>query len=497
MDRKKLERILINVMFALALIMVAFPLLLIAKYNFPSADDWSYGALGYHALKNGEGLFGVIRAAVVTVKESYVEWEGRFSNAFFAALQPGIWGERYYGIVGWLMIGSIIVSEIYLCSSLLKKYAKGRGRWLYLPIIVPSLILQLLYNPAPEESFYWYTGAVNYTFVYGLSLILLGLFIKLGSEEYKTGGYFWRAAVACILAVLVGGDNYSTSLSCLLTLLLLSALFLLSDRRAFYRTWFVTAIVGISLLICVLAPGNMVRLGNYGAVIGKKRAIMMSLQYSLRLIYAQSADVKTALMILLILPFLWEAVKSMDYSFRFPLLFTIVTFCLHASQATPNMYVEKGMHSGRAMGILFFSCHVWIVGNVGYWVGWISRQTGVSEIIDKICGIAGKYLLVYSVLVGILFAGRICRSGGRSFAAYQGWQRGEPQQYAKEWEARLEVLHDDNVKEVYFPPISKRPPMIMYTDLETPDGHPAVVWVNSACAQYYDKDVVCIEAPEE
>lgn len=477
---------------------MAAPLLLIAKYNYPSADDWSYSSAGYHALKNGEGFFGVIRASFATVKSSYINWEGRFVNSFFASLQPGIWGERYYGVVAWIMIGIVIISELYLCNSLLKKYTKGEAGWLCIPIMVPPLILQLLYNPAPEESFYWYTGAVNYVFVYGLSLILAALFIKLGTEECKKGTYIWRALVSCILAALVGGDNFSTSLSCFLALGCLSVLFLWLDRRAFFRTWFVTAIVGISLLFCIIAPGNMVRLnGTFGGVTaGKKWAIAASLQYALHTVYSESFNIRMVLMILLILPFLWKAVKSMDYSFRFPALFTIVTFGLYASQLTPNMYIEKGIHSGRLMAILFYSYHVWLVGNIGYWVGWISRRRNkMTESLKEISGRLARYLWAYCVLIALLLAGSIDRSGGgRSRAAYQSWQNGLPQQYAKEWEERLTVLHDDSVKEVCFSPISIYPAMIMYTDLQPDDGY---IWVNSACAQYYDKDVIRIMQPEE
>lgn len=499
MDKKKIRWILINGMFVIALIIVVFPLLLIGKYNYPSADDWSFSFLGYHALKNGEGFLGVIRAALITVKENRVNWEGRFTIPLLGALQPGIWGERYYGVVAWIMIGIVIVSELYLCNSLLKRYTNGKNVWLSISIMVPSLVLQFLYNRAPEESFYWYNGAVCYTFVYGLSLILLALFIKLGIEECgKRKVYFFRLAVTCILAVLVGGGNFSTSLSSFLTLGCLSALFLWLDRRAFCRTWFVTAIVGISLLICIVAPGNMVRLnGNFGGVTaGKKWAIAVSLQYALHTVYSESFNIRVVLMILLILPFLWKAVKSMNYSFRFPALFTVVTFGLYASQLTPSMYVEKGIHSGRLMAILFYSYHVWLVGNIGYWIGWISRRRNkIMETFEKVCCRLDKYLLAYCVLIVLLLAGAIDRSGGgTSRAAYVSWQNGLPQQYAKEWEERLTVLHDDSVKEVCFPPISIYPAMIMYTDLQPDDGY---IWVNSACAQYYDKDVIRIVQPEE
>lgn len=229
---------------------------------------------------------------------------------------------------------------------------------------------------------------------------------------------------------------------------------------------------------------------------GKKKAIWASLQYSLHTVYTESFHIRVALMILLILPFLWKAVKSMDYHFRFPALFTAVTFCLYASQPTPSIYVEKGIHSGRLMAILFYSYHVWLVGNVGYWVGWLSRRTNkIMETLKRVWGRLDKYLLVYCVLMALLFAREIDhQGGGRSRGAYVSWQQGLPQQYAKEWEERLAVLHDDSVKEVCFPPISVYPAMIMYTDLELEGGF---IWVNSACAQYYDKDEIRIEMPEE
>ena len=231
-NREKTTLIIVNIVCVLALLAVIFPLLMIARYNYPSADDWSYGVAGYNAIKRGEGISGVLKGSLETVKDNYLHWEGRFVNSFLASLQPGIWGEKYYGIVAWLMIGSIIFSEIFLCAGLLGKGSGRANRLLAVPIIVPPLILQILYSPYPEESFYWYTGSVNYTFVYGLSLVLLTLFLKMAAAErppkWKYG--LW-AVIACVLAVLVGGDNFATSLSSFLTLLILSALFLCAQQR--------------------------------------------------------------------------------------------------------------------------------------------------------------------------------------------------------------------------------------------------------------------------
>lgn len=47
-ERKKM--ILINIVCVLALAVILWPLLVISKYNYPSADDWSYGVNTYRAI---------------------------------------------------------------------------------------------------------------------------------------------------------------------------------------------------------------------------------------------------------------------------------------------------------------------------------------------------------------------------------------------------------------------------------------------------------------
>lgn len=152
-ERKKM--ILINIVCVLALAVILWPLLVISKYNYPSADDWSYGVNTYRAIQNHEGVFQFLKTVYETVRND--TWEARFANIALASLQPGIFGEHCYAIVAYLMIGSIIFSEIYLAAQCLGK----NNRKLIIPVSVPVIILQLLYCPCPEESFYWYTGAVN------------------------------------------------------------------------------------------------------------------------------------------------------------------------------------------------------------------------------------------------------------------------------------------------------------------------------------------------
>ena len=497
--RKQRQLVLINVIGILSLLIVIFPLLLISQYNRPSADDWSYGVNGYQTIRAGNGLSQVLKEAVKTAYQSYFRWEGRFTNSFFAALQPGIWGEEYYSIVAYLMLGAIILSELYICNFFYNNNTQGVNRWYWLPIIISPLIMQILYCPFPVESFYWYTGSVNYTFVYGLSLILLVLFLKLGLQICDRWKYVLTAIFSCVLAILVGGDNFSTSLSCFLTLCVLSVLFLIYHRKAFYKTWYVTLIIGVALLFCVFAPGNTNRLnGNFSGETGNAfEAVWMSLVRSATNIYSWSIPVRMWLMILFIFPFVWMAVKNIDYKFPFPALFTLVTFGLYSSQITATMYVDGTTGGGRMAAILWYSYVIWLVGNISYWTGWLSKRANkIRQLLDKVVEYFERFPVVYCggvgvILVAVILVGDLHNTS--SYMAYRDWRQGWARQYAAEWDARIEVLRDDSVKEVEFAPLTVCPEMLLYTDLQEETGY---YWVNSACAEYYGKTYIHIVTPQ-
>lgn len=503
-NREKGKFIFINLCFCVALCVVILPLLMVAGYNYPSADDWSYGREAYWAIRDGAGLGTVLQLSLQMTAKQYMGWEGRFMNSFLASLQPGIWGEQYYGLVAWLMLGGLILGELFLFGLLLcgknsQNGKNGRNRLLWLPIALSTLTLQILYTPSVVESFYWYTGAVNYTFVFGLSLVLLALFVRLGLGSWKGWKFGAAAFVSCLLAVMVGGDNFATSLSTFLAMLILSVLFVRIDKRALLRTGYITLLTGGSLLVCILAPGNAARLeGNFGgSTTGNALgAVWLSLVRSFTNMYSWT-NPKIVLMLVLILPFVWMAVKNTDYSFKWPGVFTFLTFGIYASQITATMYVDGTTGGGRLAALLYYSYHLWLVGNLCYWVGWLCRRRPKwPAVMQKGFAAAGplvrRFLIPYCAVVGALLVAVIYTGDLKelsSYRAYRDWRQGWAQQYALEWEERLEVLHDERITQVEFLPLSVYPETILYTDLQDEKGY---TWVNSACARYYGKEYVHI-----
>lgn len=497
-NRYKSIIIVISIACILALLAVVFPLLFIARYDYPMADDWSYGNSTYQVIRDGGNFGQVLHAAFQKAREAYLGWDGRFANDFLDSLHPGIWGEKYYAMTPWILIGMLIFSEGFLARFLVCAGAGNRdNNLLWLPIIVPALTIQILYTPSPTESFYWYTGGMNYTFMYGLSLILIVLFICLGQgKPYRKLARFLLMGIACVLAVFVGGGNFSTSLSTLFAFYLMTAISLMKRNPLFFRrTWFVTLLTTVCLAICLASPGSVK--GNAARMTGLNNplaAIFQSLFVSFRNIGFWTLTGGVLLMLLFCLPFIWKAAGNLKVSFKHPFWFTLLTFGVYASQVMPNIYVGGDPGGGRNAAIYYYSYIVWLLGNVFYWLGWLRKKREVAKGADA--GRTGLFLLIYCGVAGLALVSYIYvfdKKDISSYKAYRDWRQGWAQQYAEEWEARLEVLHDEGIKEVVFKPLSARPETLMYTDLQEDDGY---VWVNDACAGYYEKDSVRVSAGE-
>ena len=69
-----------------------------------------------------------------------------------------------------------------------------------------------------------------------------------------------------------------------------------------------------------------------------------------------------------------------------------------------------------------------------------------------------------------------------TYKAYNWLKNGYAQSYEATWQERLVQLKNPEIKECYFEPINCITEMIVYTDLFAGEH-----WVNTSCAQYYDK----------
>ena len=97
----------------LGYIVSLIPIYAASVYAFPQADDWSYSYHTRLAWVDTHSFLEVLKGAVTAVAEAYVNWQGTFSSIFLMSLQPGIWGERFYAAVPFIMTGLWTLSVIF------------------------------------------------------------------------------------------------------------------------------------------------------------------------------------------------------------------------------------------------------------------------------------------------------------------------------------------------------------------------------------------------
>lgn len=215
----------------------------------------------------------------------------------------------------------------------------------------------------------------------------------------------------------------------------------------------------------------------------------MSLWRTCTNIYSWTS-IKIIVMIILVAPFLWQAVRRLKFCFRYPAGFTVFTLGIYASQIVATMYVDGSTGGRRMADVLYYAYHVWVLLNAGYWIGWIQRRKWIEKfsVLMAVKEWIKPRLTLWFCTVGVILAGIVGVMELKTLSTYRAcvWLvKGYARDYAEAWEERLEILRDDSIMEVYFDPLPGGEELVFYTDLKQGEN-----WVNKACADYYHKEYV-------
>ena len=114
MNRQTLSRLYLIAALAV-LLALTLPLLALAPYAVPAADDYSYGTQTHLAWRESGSVPAAVAAAGRTAVRTWHGWQGTFSAVFLMALQPAVFGERLYAITPYLMLASLFAGVFSLC----------------------------------------------------------------------------------------------------------------------------------------------------------------------------------------------------------------------------------------------------------------------------------------------------------------------------------------------------------------------------------------------
>jgi len=216
-----------------SLILLA-PLLVLAFYNVPSSDDFSYG--------RWQRDWGTIGANLTC----YFGWGGRyFSNLLLTAANPLGYSMDYRNFLIPYQLHSVVLMVFLVISffHLTQRIFPREGRKVLFPFSTFILSLTLFFLKDLNELFYWMAGSYNYC--YGLTFALMGIYFisEEGNkpsdfEMFRKGKWkVWLGGIGLILILILTSVLFRKSL-----------IAFLNPRPAL----FLMAILGSSIGILVL-----------------------------------------------------------------------------------------------------------------------------------------------------------------------------------------------------------------------------------------------------
>ena len=260
--------------FALLTGVLLLPVLVLAVFARPSADDFIYAARTHAVVQQyGLDLARLLRAAWDTNVYYYENWQGLYVSGFTLAFQPAIFGNKYYGVtlVCVLLPLFFCLYGLARCVVLRLDPAQRRLPWALALLLTFAFIEGM---PAPVEGLYWFNGAMNYLPYFSLAVLNAGLaFALCFADKLPTRRKFFYAAAGCVCSLVIGGGHQVAGLLNMLVLLLAAALCAVRRRNFWQAPALAAAMAG--LLLNVLAPGTQVRTAGFAGA-GFAEAVVKS-----------------------------------------------------------------------------------------------------------------------------------------------------------------------------------------------------------------------------
>lgn len=492
---KPLKYVLISAF--ILFIFSVIPLYYIGTFAHPSADDYSYGISAFRSWTETNSLQAVLKTASEKTVDKYNNWQGNFAAVFLMYLQPGIFGEEFYILTPILLLTAFITSTLLFYYTVFTKILKGEKALSALStLIMVFFILQSTYMPS--DSFYWYNGAIYYTFFYSLSLVLYTMLINAYNKKNGAVGGI-MLLISSLLSFLIGGSNYSTALLNAILLFFTVACFIYKKNRfwIYCLPIFVSGLFG--LFISMLGPGNLVRQSSIGSPHNPLFSILLSFVYGGYSI-ANATSVPILFFWFLMIPIFWKFLNKMHYRFDHPLPILFITFCIYSAQITPVIYAQGIRIPYRIMNIVYFNYFPFVALNLYYFLGYIRQKNSQLSLPAPFSHKLYFTSMIFSILIFSLGSIHITEGQDGSIelsnlpftaSAVYSLVTKEAEAYDKQAKERIEILKKPGSSHVVLSPFTYKPYVIFHSDITTDVSF----WKNRHLADYYKKKTIRLAHP--
>ncbi len=475
------------------------PILVLSFFNHPVMDDFNYGILTHRAFVENKGLgciIPVLKAAVQRSVNLWHGWQGTFTFAVIGALRPSIFTEKLTFTHTFILLGLFIGGFVYFSKIVLHRIL-GLSKHVAMIIAVLVMTLCIQYVPVGLEAFYWWIGSIGYTGMFGVMLVLFAMLFLCKYEKRITAK---RMAAMTAMAFLLSGGMYPILLltAVLLVLNLLDVLIGKQYEKIMkIQITVMNVIFFAGFILNVAAPGNSRRQSNFEPRTPVE-AVYKSYTKSLEYLF-ECTNVVIALVMIGLFVYMLYKLKDTKFSFRCPLMFTLVSYSMVVVMWVPAIYAVRFISGGRYYNILYYGVIMFYTANVIYYAGWLRRKyekcgEQIQKLVRDLSPLILGVLAVFCVILGFLKI-NIVRDLEEitSATALKSMVYGEAQVYHREIKEREAMYNDPSLREVVVEEVTYRPELLYFGTL-TPDPDESR---NQAMCDYYDKDYMVKLVPEE
>lgn len=471
----------------LALAFLLIPLLRISVYSVPWYDDYNYGKFAKNFLEQEASLKSLWDGLIYCVKTQWYAWQGTYSSIFFMTLMPGVWGEDKYFLGSLFLITLLLVAVFVLVKVLVVNVFQGdMASCVILQAVTAILVIVLVHRS--QLAFYWYNAGVHYVGMHSFCLLFVAASIRL----LQVRGHLKKIVLmigTMLGALIVAGSNYVTSLQSGILLLTIIVVGCFVYRKNSVKIlWLLPALVvyGVGFYMNVTAPGNQVRSANFvGWGLGSVQSVIQSFVEAAKHL-GEFTGCITVVIIILLIPVIWNMVGRTSFSFRLPGLVLLWSICMYATGFTPSLYSIGQAGLSRTLNAVKITYQLLLILNEIYWLGWFygfleKRQKPV---------LTGKVFWWFYPIMGMLMLFVFCMEPDKvgtysSYGAFQNVHSGEAYNFYQQYLERVEILEGEE-STVILEPYRYQPWVICAGDLaEDPQSG-----ANRAIANWYGKEAV-------
>jgi hypothetical protein len=464
------------------------PIIYCSFFDYATGDDLYGGSAVRQAMYHNGNFFDVLIAIGAGVREQYNSFLGTWSTAILQRVEPSVFGERFYIITPYIALAALCGGVAYLMYELLVCLC-GMKKSSYIILFCAIDFILVQYMITPKAGIFWFSGMIQYTLPFGLSLYAFSWLLK-----YFVSGKKKYIILSTIGMLYVSGAGYPVVVLGIMILLICMWVGRNSEitgkRKQLNILMIPMAVLLIGFAISAVAPGNKIRGGS-----GLKFSISKVAEIPFRcLIDGVSNGIAhlfrvrpmfLVLIIIIIVTLETLDLKTSKIQFKHPLITLFICVLTSCSVYAPVLYTGDNVQAGISGGVYntyYFVFTLSISYAFFYLSGWVKQK---NDMVEKNASNLRVPFLIFAILFCSVFYRHLI-GNTIDYTCVKYISSGALADFQDQMQERLEILQNPEIKNAVVPEMNnEQGPFMHMALLRDPTA-----FTNKVTSTFYSKNSV-------